>query len=123
MILLETVTVEGIEEFGISAVLMLIGILALMTICFLKFMNVVRLNDFYDKEHIFTTIFAASIFYGIVFVSLMIHPVLSFAIYLYICTFLYALIWIFFVAEIIILPANAVTDHKETRLQRQSGYK
>ena len=118
LILATEITIEGIEEVGVSAIFMLLCLLGIITILCLKFLNVVKVNTFYEKEHIFTTVFVATICYVFVLIHLLTHPTLLFAIYFWGTTFMYMLIWFFFIAEIIFIPVQYMRERKQTRFSR-----
>lgn len=116
--LLTTITLEGLEEVGISAQITALALLTLTLILILKFLNIAKFAQLYDTPYAFVTLFIASLSYAFIAIGLYMHPTELFAVYLNISTFLYTLTWIFFVIEMIQTPVKTFTGRKQTRFAR-----
>jgi hypothetical protein len=120
LIVLETITIEGTGQMGISAVLTGLALIVLVGIFLLKLINVLKVVDFYDTVHIFST-FALGVicFFFVLLGSLMNLDDTVFTVYLWFSTPVFSIICILWVVEMIMLPVSVVTGRKETRFERK----
>jgi len=116
---LTTVTLEGTEEMGISAVIVLLSLLALIGVLILKMVFVHKLftGEEIPKVHIFTTFVVALIAEILIQATLMVKLTVMMQIYSFLGYLLFVLVGVFFIAELILMPMGVIVGGR-----KQTGY-
>jgi len=110
-IILSAVSVQGVEEFGIMAMLYGLALLAIGGVFMLKLVNVMRYftkkGPLYDTIHIFTGFIFATLSFGVVLIIAMFKLTLILVYFGYASSLIYLLIVLFFMVELLLNFGNS----------------
>ena len=80
-----------------------LGFVILIAVFLLKFYNVLKLNDFYGKEHILTTLVLGSIAFFFILIGFLTDPTVSFSAYMLFSSGVYVIFFMLFIVEILMI--------------------
>ena len=110
-IILSAVSVQGVEEFGIMAMLYGLALLAIGGVFMIKLVNVMRYftkkGPLYDVVHIFTGFIFATLSFGVVLIIAMFKLTLILVYFGYASSLIYLLIVLFFMVELLLNFGNS----------------